>query len=290
MREAEPAIATEGEFGEGEATGREGELERRLQSLRQSLRRLERPGIDETSPLSSGWKRLDDALPDGGLLPGSLVEWLTAAPGSGCGILAMAWLREACRRRDGLVVLIDRQGTWYPPALAAWGISLDRLLWIRPADRRDECWAIDQALRSPGVAVVWGEPRRFEPRWGRRFRAAAEAGGTIGFFEAPLEAADRPSWADLQLRVAPRASPGRWEFRVEVVRARGRARGQVLELELDPLDGTVRELRHGNGEERRRFIGAAGAAAIGAGRGAPLAGDLAARLADPAPRRRAARA
>src|SRR5438876_737278 len=112
-----------------------------LATLRREVAKLEgsqSPADDR--PISTGSSALDNLLPAGGLRRGTLVEYLSSAPGSGAGTLALSAAREACREGRALVVL-DRvivgtlrvpsagDGTrsvpatyFYPPAAAAWGI------------------------------------------------------------------------------------------------------------------------------------------------------------------------
>ena len=137
-------------------------------TLRREVEKLEGlrlPADDRL--LSTGVPALDRVLPGGGLLPGSLVEYLSPGPGSAAGTLALAAARAACQEGRVLVVL-DRQGTFYPPAAAAWGIECERLLILRPEDAACELWALDQALRLSGGGSGLGAPRlarqpRFSP-------------------------------------------------------------------------------------------------------------------------------
>lgn len=200
-----PSIAVKPEIAVKPSTTVKPEVAAELERLRQEVRSLERREHREREALSTGIASLDRALPEQGVLPGSLVEYVAGGPGAGVGLLALPLVKAACRQRDGLVVLVDRYGIWYPPTLAAWGISLDRLLWVRPENGADECWAIDQALRCPGVAVVWGVLGRVESRWGRRFRVAAETGRTLGVIEGTHERLQAPPLADLRLLVKPQA-------------------------------------------------------------------------------------
>lgn len=92
----------------------------------------------------------------GGLRRGAVAEWLSAAVASGAQTLALLAAREACREGKSLIV-VDRQRRFYPPAAAAWGIDLSRLIVVHPASEAEELWAIDQALRCRGVAAVWAK-------------------------------------------------------------------------------------------------------------------------------------
>jgi protein ImuA len=161
-------------------------------SLRREVARLEagRPPENER-PISTGSAALDRLLPAGGLRRGTLVEYLRPAAGSGAGMLALVAAREACRDGRAFVVLDrpiptrsasegERFGRFYPPAAAAWGIDLSAMLVLRPDNDADALWALDQALRCPGVGAVWATCDRLDVRDFRRLQLAAECGGTLG--------------------------------------------------------------------------------------------------------------
>ena len=103
--------------------------------------------------------------------------------------------------KGGVLVVIDRRQTFYPPAAAAWGIDLDRLIVVHPQNARDELWAAVQALRSPAVAAMWATIDRLDSRAFRRLQLAAQAGRTLGVLVRPASARGQPSWADVTLEV-----------------------------------------------------------------------------------------
>jgi hypothetical protein len=192
--------------------------------------------------------------------------------------LSLLAAREACRE-EGSLVVIDRQRTFYPPAAAAWGIDLGRLIVVRPASARDQLWAAVESLRSPAVAAVWTAIERIDDRAFRRLQLAAHAGGTLGLLVRPAGAVREPSWADVRLGVGTaelqnanckmqianwkrrkrqamndlqfaicnlQSSPPPWAVRrvqVYVLRCRhGRAGGEAW-LEIDDVARVVREAR-----------------------------------------------
>src|SRR5262245_12070603 len=85
---------------------------------------------------SSGAAALDRLLPGGGLRHGMLVEWLAESTGSGAATLSLLAAREASRQ-GGVLVVVDPEQTFYPPAAAAWGIDLARLIVVHPRTARD---------------------------------------------------------------------------------------------------------------------------------------------------------
>jgi hypothetical protein len=193
--------------------------------------------------VSSGSPQLDRLLA-GGFQRGSLVEWLADSPASGAGTLALVAGREAACQ-GGAIVVIDRERTFYPPAAAALGVDLARLMIVRPQNEADHAWALDQILRSRGVAAVWCRvPRADDHAW-RRWQLAAETTGALGLFVRELAARDEPSWSEWRLGVRPivdRACEGVGRSRevadrarhvsVEVLRMRGGRAGGATEIQL----------------------------------------------------------
>jgi protein ImuA len=194
--------------------------------------------------IPTGCEALDRLLPQGGWRRGSLVEWLSDPLGSGAGTLALVAARQA-HAEGGAVVVIDRHGTFYPPAAAAWRLDLAGVIVVHPDNDKDEQWALDQALRCEHTAAVLAWPRRLDGRTFRRLQLAAEASGAVGFFVRPLTAEREPSWADMRLAVAPRASPNGWQLSVRLLRCRGRfgkKEGEVV-VEINHQTGEIYEAR-----------------------------------------------
>jgi protein ImuA len=176
---------------------------------------------------SAGWHRgdvvptgfapLDRLLPAGGVRRGSLVEWLSGGEASGAAALACAvacrLAGEADRAGDmpSTIVVVDRTGRFYPPAVLGWferarvaGLPAPRLVVARPAHDADEVWAIDQALRCRGVAAVVAWPARIHSTAMRRWQLAARASLAVGMFMRPLAAQREPSWAEARIVVTAR--------------------------------------------------------------------------------------
>ncbi len=217
---------------------------------------VSRPG--EEVAFSSGMAGLDRLLPGGSLRYGMLAEWLSGLARSGAATLSLLAAREACRP-GGVLVVIDRQQTFYPPAAAAWGIDLRRLLIVRSQSARDDLWAAVQSLRSPAVAAVWATINRLDSRAFRRLQLAAEAGRTLGLLLRPAYVRGQPTWADVRLEVSPlsvvrrplhgyhgpRTTDHGRVVRVQVLRTRGGGAGGSTTLEIDDAAYLVREVKEG---------------------------------------------
>jgi protein ImuA len=155
--------------------------------------------------------------------------------------LALALGREAAKA-GGLVVISDPRKQFYAPAAVALGFPPDQLVVLHPPNAAEELWAIDQALRCEGVALVWAALAKLGEHDFRRLQLATEEGGTLGFLGRPAKARGRPAWSDLQFLVEPVAvATGNRRLNVEVVRVRGGVAGARVSLEIDDITGQVRE-------------------------------------------------
>jgi len=210
-----------------------------ISQLREQLRQFAADRRGESGLVSTGCAALDRRLPELGLCRGTLVEWLETSSGGGAGSLALAAAREACRD-GGPLVLVDAPGRFYPPAAAQAGIDLKRLIVVRPQNPTDERWALDQSLRSTGVAAVLCWSQQAPTRAWRRWQLAAEASGNLGLFVRPATARGDPSWADIRFLVQPQPAGAGRRLRVELLRLRGQPGGQTIDLELDDETGALR--------------------------------------------------
>ncbi len=86
--------------------------------------------------------------PELGVRPGGIVEWLVARPGAGAVTSALQIMSQSSGSR-GAWAIVDPARQCYFPALAGWGVDLERTLVLRPANLRETCWAIEQCLRCP---------------------------------------------------------------------------------------------------------------------------------------------
>jgi hypothetical protein len=153
---------------------------------------------------------------------------------------------------DRQLVVIDPQGSFYPPAAWAAGVDLQRTAIVRPRTLADQHWAAHEALRCPGVGAVLWWPDRLDDRQFRRLQLAAEAGETLGFFIRPARSQHEPSWADVRILVEPQRERGpRWSLhsggatdrrrlRLTLVRARGITENRTLDLEWDDETNALR--------------------------------------------------
>lgn len=163
-----------------------------IEDLRERIRRIERRPPRRSAFEATGLPEVDALLPGGGFPRGALSE-IAGGPGSGKTALCLAAMARAMRG-DGLAAFVDGRGELYPPAAAALGVDLDRLLVVRPgSDLIAALWSGEALLASGAFEVVVLDlpparpPRARAPldAVARRLLAAAEKGGAVGLWLAP---------------------------------------------------------------------------------------------------------
>jgi protein ImuA len=236
-----------------------------LPTLRERIRRIERPAATVHGVLPFGVAAIDRVLPGGGLARGVVHELVgvggdeedgTLAAAFAAGILARLGphpnpLPQAGERTGGGIVLwcLPRPDL-YGPGLAALGLDPARLVLVRARRDAEILLAMEEGLRATGVAAVVGELGIFPAVASRRLQLAAERSGVTAFVlrrwrDGAQAARERnlPNAAATRWRIAAqpsvpaRAEPGighpRW--RVELVRCRG---GEPACWEMEVADAT----------------------------------------------------
>ncbi len=185
----------------------------KLDALRDRIRHLEQPARHGVLPF--GVAAIDRALPGGGLALGADHEILgaggdeedgAAAAGFAAGILA----RLGAAGSGGRPVLwCLKQPDLYGPGLRLHGLDPGRLVLVRAARDDALLWAVEEGLRTPGLAAVVGEIGRLPMVAGRRLQLAAERSGVTALllrrWRTAAEAAaerDQPSAVLTRWRVS----------------------------------------------------------------------------------------
>ena len=228
-----------------------------LQTLRAQVSAIENERtVGNGDTVSGGAAVIDRILPAGGYRKGVLVDWI-APTGCAADFLSLTVAKEAASN-GGAIVIIDPDRQFFPVAAAAMGLPMEQLIVLQSSAQaeagaidKDLLWAIDQSLRCPAVAAVWGPLPKVDDRWSRRFQLSAESSGCLGLFVRPLSVARQPSWAEVQWLVSPasrvtganKADPNLFFTRLQMVRCRGSHTGQSVLLSINTVTGSVRKAR-----------------------------------------------
>ena len=144
-----------------------------------------------------GLAAVDRVLPGGGLARGALHEILGAGGDEEDGALAAAfaasivarlapagggdWAGDGASTGDGIVLWCLARPDLYGPGLAAQGLDPARLVLVRAARDIEILWAMEEGLRTSGVAAVVGEIGILPDVASRRLQLAAERSGITAF-------------------------------------------------------------------------------------------------------------
>jgi len=179
--------------------------------------------------LPLGLAPIDAHLPGFGLAFGALHE---IGGGDGPGRAAAAAfaamvLGRAAVRRDRPVLWIGAGAAPYAPGLAAFGLPPERLVMVGPLRPAQAAWAMEEGVRCPALAAVLAEGDSVDPVAARRLHLAARTSGVMGILLAPraacVTALTRWRVGPAPSRAALGGGVGAWRWRLELLRARGRA-------------------------------------------------------------------
>lgn len=174
---------------------------RSVEGLRQYISRTA-PFYGEREGRKSGQERLDQLL--GGGLPKGGLTLLTGPNGVGRLTLAARIVAEETKAGRP-VAWIDAKGTLYPPALAAEGVDLERMLMVKSTGDR-VVYAAEQIVGSGafGVVVANGLDALLTPPRARRLQTAAEGRQISVLLVLDPPAAGRITNAALKLHLSRR--------------------------------------------------------------------------------------
>lgn len=166
-------------------------------------------------------------------LAGGLHEWFAATAGQNgvrrwhpplATLLGLAW-----RVLDGpgAIAWIGRQAWPHPLALLRHDpptidrALLDRSLFIDPRTRDERVWALEQAARSDGIALVVADGSRLKMPESRRLQLAAQDRGRVVLLARPEHELAELSAARTRWLVRPEGEPGTQSWTVELLRCKG---------------------------------------------------------------------
>ena len=171
---------------------------------------------------ASGHAALDAALGQGGLPRGAITEVLTQYWGMGEFDLFLPLMRQLAQQPAASAADPDSQRVLAliaPPftpnalALAARGLPLSSLWWLRPDRSALAWWSAEQLLRCGNCPLLlfWSEDGDMQKL--KRLQLAAEHGQNIALVFRPEKASQQASPAALRLRLEA--------GQIEVLKARG---------------------------------------------------------------------
>ena len=125
---------------------------------------------------------LESAFPNGVFPVGAIHEMVCPTPeqAAATGGL-MSGLLASLMRQGGVCLWISVSGKLFPPALKAFDVDPDRVIFIDVKREKDVLWAMEEALKCGGLAAVIAEVREVSFAQSRRLQLAVEGSKVTGF-------------------------------------------------------------------------------------------------------------
>lgn len=132
--------------------------------------------------LDTGLGVLQSAFPAQTFPTGAVHEWISYTPeeaAATCGF--MAGLAGQLMQHNGYCFWISTRRLLFPPALAAFGIAPEQVIFVDLRRMKDALWAIEEVLKCKSAAVVVGEIPELSFTESRRLQLAVEHSRVTGF-------------------------------------------------------------------------------------------------------------
>jgi protein ImuA len=153
---------------------------RRLQAEILSLQGF-RPA-NATVQSDFGLGPIASSLPDQAFPSSALHEFICESlPEVAASSAFVTGLLSTLLQKGGVVLWISTRHLVFPPALKAFGISPDQIIFINVRKEKEAIWTIEEALKSMALTSVVGEISRFHFTDSRRLQLAIEQSG-VGCF------------------------------------------------------------------------------------------------------------
>ncbi len=154
-----------------------------IQKLQQDILSLQGfKSLPENRKLITGLGKLEASFPQGVFPVGSVHEFIYADKEAGAATsgFASGLLSSLMRNSGGSCVWISASRSIFPPALKAFGLEPDRIIFIDLQNEKQLCWVMEEALKCNGLAAVVGELPQLSFTASRRLQLAVEKSRVTG--------------------------------------------------------------------------------------------------------------
>lgn len=125
---------------------------------------------------------LEAAFPNAVFPKGALHEFLTEHPEHAAASIGfISGLLQVLMHEGGACLWIGVSRTVFPPALQAFGVEPDRIIFVDLKQEKDVLWAMEEGLKCDGLSAVIAEVRDISLTASRRLQLAVEKSKVTGF-------------------------------------------------------------------------------------------------------------
>ncbi|TXJ29037.1 MAG: Error-prone repair protein ImuA [Chitinophagaceae bacterium] len=171
---------------------------------------------------------LEEAFPQQIFPTGVVHELISESPEQAAATNGfIAGIASTLMQSTGTGLWVSNHCTIYPPALQLFGLTPEKILFIKPTSPKDGLWAIEEALKCKAIAFVVGEIKELNFNESRRLQLAVEKSKVTGFIHRVQPKLQNTVACVTRWRIKPIASetngmPGtgftRWEVQLCKVR------------------------------------------------------------------------
>ena len=150
---------------------------------------------------------VEAAFPNGIFPRGAIHEFLSTSPeyaaasGGFIGGLLKFLMQES-----GVCLWISTSRMLFPPALKAFGVAPDRMIFIDLKSEKDVLWAAEEALKCEGLAAVIAEIKEVNFSQSRRLQLAVEHSKVTGFLLRTSPSSLKTTACAARWKITPLAS------------------------------------------------------------------------------------
>lgn len=176
--------------------------------------------------IPTGYPTLDAALGGGWPMP-ALIELLCDQQGIGELQLLLPLISQVCAPQDdgpGIALWLNPPHVLQATALAQYGLNPAQQWITDELSSRDTLWAMEQALRSGGCALVIAWAARVNLASLRRLKLASALGRCVGVLFRPAYEKSQASPANVRLELHAHGSC----LHINVLKVRGRLPSAVM--------------------------------------------------------------
>ena len=131
---------------------------------------------------SIGLGPIEAAFPNGVFPVGAVHEMVCATTEQAtAGGALISGLLANLMQHGGVCLWIGLSGNLYPSALKTFEVDPERVIFVNLLNDRDVLWAMEEALKCPGLVMAVAEVRELNFKQSRRLQLAVEQSRVTGF-------------------------------------------------------------------------------------------------------------
>lgn len=129
-----------------------------------------------------GLGMMNNAFPESCFPLGSVHEFISETSEATAATLGfITGILSGLMNTSGVAVWIGTSRSLFPPALKAFGIEPDRIIFVDLQKEKEVLWAMEESLKCRGLSAVVGEIPELSFTASRRFQLAVEQSRVTGF-------------------------------------------------------------------------------------------------------------